>query len=96
MTHTTNLESRMNVYLLVYKIVNQRMICGGHQDCASVRNKLETETQKRIHRLSQLQGISEVEAAQSLYDLYSEKIASQRLSWSGKKLAPRRVALPVG
>jgi hypothetical protein len=68
----------MELHLLIYKIVSLRVICGGHEDSASVRNKLEAETQKRICKLKDLEHTTEQQAAQSLYELYEEMAKSRR------------------
>jgi hypothetical protein len=68
-----DLETRMQVHLLIYRIVDLRILCGSHEDSATVRGKLEIETQKRIRKMKDLGKCSELEAAQNLFMLYEEK-----------------------
>ena len=66
----------MQLHLLVYKIVSLRIVCGNYEDTASIRTKLEAETHNRILRLKDLESKSELEVAQTLCDLYQEKVNS--------------------
>ncbi len=66
-------ESRLELHLLLYKIVSLRMVCGDYEDTPSMRSKLELQTSSRIARLSQLNNTSELEEALSLYELYVEQ-----------------------
>jgi hypothetical protein len=68
-----NLEARMEVHLLIYKIVDLRILCGSHQESATVRGKLEVETQRHITKMKDLEKCSELEAARSLFLLYEER-----------------------
>jgi len=68
-----NLETRMQVHLLIYKIVDLRILCGSHEDSATMRGKLEIETQRRVRKMKDLEKCSELEAAQSLLALYEER-----------------------
>jgi uncharacterized membrane protein YqiK len=79
-----DLQARMQLHVLVYKIVSQRILCGNYLDSEGVRNKLEVETQKRIRRLAELENRTELESALSLHDLYSGTLASRK--------APKRAA----
>ena len=72
-----DLQSRMQLHILVYKIVSQRIVCGNYLDSEGMRSKLEAQTQKRIRRLAELENKTEVESALSLYDLYAKKLASR-------------------
>jgi hypothetical protein len=69
-----NLESRMQLHVLTYKIVSLRIICGNYEDSATVRTKLEAETRKRILKLRDIESTSELEAAESLYNMYEDKV----------------------
>jgi hypothetical protein len=68
-----DLETRMQVHLLVYRIVDLRILCGSHEDSATVRGKLEIETQRHVRKMKDLQKCSEREAAQTLFTLYEER-----------------------
>ena len=93
-----NLESRMELHLLIYKIVSLRVICGSYDDSSSVRCKLEAETKKRISKLKDIERTTELQAAQSLYDMYEEKarslagVVSPSLT---KRPEPARITLSV-
>ncbi len=67
----------MQLHVLVYQIVSLRITCGNYEDSASIRCKLEAETQNRILRLKELENKSEVEVAQTLCDLYQEKLRTR-------------------
>lgn len=71
------LESRMQLHVLVYKIVSQRITCGNYEDSASIRGKLEAETQNRIRRLKELENKSELEVAETLCNMYQEKLQTR-------------------
>ena len=71
------LQSRMQLHLLVYKIVSLRIVCGNYEDTASIRTKLEAETHNRILRLKDLESKSELEVAQTLLNLYQEKFQAR-------------------
>lgn len=71
-----DLESRMKLHLLVYKIVSLRIVCGGYEDSATVRNKLEAEIRVRMGRVSDLERRTELDAAQRLFEMYEEKAKS--------------------
>ncbi len=72
-----NLQSRMQLHVLVYKIVSLRMAYGHYLDSQDTRSKLEAETHKAIRRRAQLDLKTELESAQSLHDSYSEKVSSR-------------------
>jgi len=67
-------QMRLQLYVVVYKIVSLRIACGNYEDSASIRAKLEAETQNRIRRHTELENKSELEVAQTLCDLYQEKL----------------------
>lgn len=67
-------QSRMQLHVLIYKIVSLRIPCGNHEDSTSVREKLESETRKRIRRLHEIEGKSEIEIARTLCDMYQERL----------------------
>jgi hypothetical protein len=69
----------MQLHMLVYKIVSLRMAYGNYEDSASIRSKLEAETQNRISRLKDIQNKSELEVAQTLFDFYQEKFQARSL-----------------
>ncbi len=71
------LHTRMQLHLLVYKIVSFRIICGNYEDCPSFRGKLEMETQNRIRRLSELEHKSELEVAESMCESYEERLRTR-------------------
>jgi hypothetical protein len=92
------LQSRMQLHVLVYKIVSLRIDCGNYEDCTTVRSKLEAETLNRIRRLKELENKSEVEVAQMLCDLYEEKLQSIRTASDSEGSKPhksQRVMLTV-
>lgn len=68
-----DMESRMQLHTLIYKIVSLRIVCGRHEDSGTVRSKLESETRTRIRKLKDLECTSELEAAQKLYECYEER-----------------------
>jgi hypothetical protein len=72
----------MQLHTLVYRIVSLRITLGNYEDSASIRGKLEVETQKRIRRLMELGNISELEAAQALLVLYKEKLGNMPASYA--------------
>ena len=91
-----DMESRMQLHTLIYKIVSLRIVCGRHEDCGSVRSKLEKETRTRIRKLKDLERTTELEAAQKLYECYEEK--AQTLSGSetfSKRPEPVRITLTI-
>ncbi len=79
-----NLQSRMQLHVLVYKIVSLRMAYGHYVDSQETRSKLEEETHKVIRRRAQLDLKTQLESAQSLHDSYSEKVSSRSdpLTWA--------------
>jgi hypothetical protein len=85
----------MQLYVLVYKIVSLRIACGNHEDSASSRRKLEFETQNRIRRLKELENKSELEVAQTLCDLYQEKLNSRSASYEMGMTRPPRSARTI-
>jgi hypothetical protein len=72
-----SIQLRMQLHMLVYKIVSLRVAYGNYEDSASIRNKLEAETQNRIRRLKELENKSELEVAQTMFDLYQEKFQAR-------------------
>ena len=72
-----NVQSRMELHVLVYKLVSLRITCGNYEDSASSRSKLETETKNRIRRLSELEHKSELEVAQTLCESYEERLRTR-------------------
>jgi len=70
-------ESKMQLDLLVYKIVSLRIICGNYENSATSRNVLEVQTRTRIRRLTELENTNEHEVGQKLYDSYIEKLRSR-------------------
>jgi len=70
------LQLRMLLHTLVYRIVSLRIDFGNYEDSASIRGKLEIETQKRIRRLMELENISELDAALALWVLYQDKLGN--------------------
>lgn len=71
------IQLRMQLHVLVYKIVSLRMAYGNYEDSASIRIKLEAETQTRIRRLKEIESKSELEVAQTLLNLYQEKFQAR-------------------
>lgn len=76
-TNTMTLESRMQLHVLVYKIVSLRITCGDYEDSPSSRGKLEAEAKNRIRRLSELEHKSELEVAQALCESYEERLRTR-------------------
>ena len=70
-------ESKLQLDLLVYKIVSLRIICGNYENSATSRNALEAQTRTRIRRLTELENANEHEVGQKLYDSYIEKLRSR-------------------
>jgi hypothetical protein len=92
------LQSRMQLHVLVYRIVSLRIDCGNYEDCTTARSKLEAETLNRIRRLKELENKSEVEVAQMLCDLYEEKLQSIRTASDSdgpKSYKSQRIMLTV-
>ncbi len=85
-------ESKLQLDLLVYKIVSLRIICGNYANSASTRNILEVQTRARIRRLAELENTNEHEVGQDLYDSYMEKLKSRSASLSISVRAPRPTA----
>lgn len=85
----------MQLHMLVYKIVSLRIACGNYEDSASTRGRLEAETQNRIRRLKELENKSELEVAQTLCDLYQEKLDSMPASNAMGMTRPPRSARTV-
>lgn len=71
------IQLRMQLHMLVYKIVSLRMAYGNYEDSTSIRIKLEAETHNRIRRLKELENKSELEVAQALLNLYQEKFQAR-------------------
>jgi hypothetical protein len=71
------IQLRMQLHMLVYKIVSLRMAYGNYEDSTSIRSKLEAEIQNRIRRLKEIEDKSELEVAQTLLDLYLEKFQAR-------------------
>lgn len=93
-----NLESRMQLHLLIYKIVSLRVICGSHEESATMRNKLEAETLTRIRKIKDLQNCSEVEAAQGLLEQYQEQaknLAGLAPGFLKPSAKPERITLAI-
>jgi hypothetical protein len=67
-----SLESRMQLHKLIYEIVSLRIICGSHEESATMRNKLEAETATSIRKMRDVKNCSEIEAAQGLLEQYQE------------------------
>ena len=67
------IQLRMQLHMLVYKIVCLRMDYGNYEDSTSIRSKLEAEIQNRIRRLKNIESKSELEVAQTMLNLYQEK-----------------------
>jgi len=89
-----NQDSRLELHRLVFSIVSLRLVMGNYEDSATCRGKLEIETRARVARLAELENRTELEAAQSLHDQYSESVRSM----GSRPLArhpPRRVRLTV-
>ena len=74
------IQLRMQLHMLVYRIVSLRMAYGNYEDSTSIRSKLEAETQNRIRRLKEIEGKSELEVAQALLNLYLEKFQARSLA----------------
>lgn len=72
-----NVESRMQLHVLVYKIVSLRITSSNYEDSPSSRGKLEAETRNRIRRLSELEHNSELEVAQNLCESYEERLRTR-------------------
>ncbi len=68
-----SLQLRMELHILIYKIVSLRVLCGNYEDSATVRGKLERQVQTRIRRVKELEHKSELAVAQALYELYEER-----------------------
>ena len=68
-----NLESRMQLHKLIYEIVSLRIVCGSHDESATMRNKLEKETATSIRKIRDVKNCSELEAAQGLLEQYQEQ-----------------------
>jgi hypothetical protein len=77
------MQSRMQLHVLVYRIVSLRIASGNYEDSPGSRRKLETETENRIHRLSELENKSELEVAQTLCDLYEERVRTRPTGLTG-------------
>jgi U3 small nucleolar ribonucleoprotein component len=75
--HTMTMQSRMQLHVLVYKIVSLRITCGNYEDSPGSRRNLEVETQNRIRRLSELENKSELEVAESLCESYEERLRTR-------------------
>ena len=71
------IQLRMQLHMLVYKIVALRMAYGNYEDSTSIRTKLEAEIKTRIRRIQELEDKSELEVAQTLLDLYQEKFQAR-------------------
>ena len=71
------IQLRMQLHMLVYKIVCLRMDYGNYEDSTSIRSKLEAEIQNRIRRLKDIESKSELEVAQTLLNLYQEKFQAR-------------------
>jgi len=71
------IQLRMQLHMLVYRIVSLRMAYGNYEDSTSIRSKLEAETQNRIRRLKEIESKSELEVAQTLLNLYQEKFQAR-------------------
>jgi hypothetical protein len=67
-----SLESRMQLHKLIYEIVSLRIVCGSHEESATMRNKLESETANSIRKMRDVKNCSEIEAAQGLLEQYQE------------------------
>jgi hypothetical protein len=89
------MDSRLELHRLVFSIVSLRLVMGNYEDSATCRGKLEMETRARVARLAELDNQSEVEAAQSLHDLYSENVRNSMLSRSLTKQSPKKLRLTV-
>ncbi len=85
-------EPRLQMHLLIYKIVSLRVTCGNYDDSATTRNILEVQTRVRIRRLTELENKTEHEVGQSLYDSYLEKVNSRSASLSMLVSRPPRPA----
>jgi len=72
-TGTMNLESRMQLHKLIYEIVSLRIVCGSHEESATMRNKLESETATSVRKIRDVKNCTEVEAAQGLLEQYQEQ-----------------------
>ena len=82
----------MQLHTLVYKIVSMRIALANYEDSASNRGRLEAETQKRVRRLKELENKSELEVAQTLCELYQEKLGNLPASCAmGETRPPRTV-----
>jgi hypothetical protein len=81
-----NFDSRLELHRLVFSIVSLRLVMGNYEDSATCRGKLEIETRARIARMAELDNKTELEAAQSLHDQYSENV---RDSMRSRSLAPQ-------
>ena len=89
-------ESKLQLDLLVYKIVLLRIICGNYDNSATTRNILEVQTRTRLRRLGELENTNEHEVGQKLYDSYIEKLRSRSASLSISVRAPRpSAAMPA-
>jgi hypothetical protein len=74
------IQLRMQLHMLVYRIVSLRMAYGNYEDSTSIRSKLEAEIQNRIRRLKEIEDKSELEVAQTLLNLYQEKFQARSLT----------------
>ena len=91
-----DMETRMQLHTLIYKIVSLRIVCGRHEDSGTVRGKLEAETRTRIRKLKDLERTTELEAAQRLYDCYEEKAQSLAgIEPLPKRPEPVRITLAI-
>jgi hypothetical protein len=77
------MQSRMQLHVLVYKIVSLRIASGNYEDSPSSRRRLEAETENRIRRLSELEHKSQLEVAQTLCDSYEERLRTRPTRLTG-------------
>jgi len=85
-------DPKMQMDLLVYKIVSLRIIFGNYDNSATTRKILEVQTRTRIRRLTELENTNEHEVGQRLYDSYMEKVKSRSASSSITVRAPKSTA----
>jgi hypothetical protein len=93
-----NLESRMQLHKLIYEIVSLRMVCGSHEESATMRNKLEFETATSIRKIRDVKNCTEVEAAEGLLEQYQEQarhLASLTPGFLKPAPKPARITLSI-
>jgi hypothetical protein len=71
-------DSRLKLHVLVHQIVSMRIEYGNYEDSRTVRNKLAGETLRSISRRKEIENTDELQQAQKLLDVYTERAKSRR------------------